>query len=312
MFYSDGQCHLCPRNCKIEEGKIGACRVRQMKDGRLYSLVYGKVAALNMDPIEKKPLFHFLPGEHVLSFGTSGCNLMCKHCQNWELSSGEIQGRDMQPEDLIKLAEKHDCRIIAATYNEPTIFYEFMYDTFKLAKEKGMKTVVVTNGYINKEPLEKLLPVTDAFNVDLKAFTEDFYKNVTSASLQPVLDTIKRINKWLELTTLIIPGHNDSMEELGRMFQWIIDNKGKDVPVHLSAFHPSHQMMDVSPTPLETLKKARDKAKETGLNYVYLGNVMGDNNTRCPVCDEKVIDRTSGQINDCGHSIPGVFTKDEN
>lgn len=285
----------------------------------LYSLVYGKVASLARDPIEKKPLYHFHPGTQVLSYGTMGCNLSCMFCQNQSLSNGDPESsylRDYSAEDLIK--ETMNYAGIAWTYNEPTISYEFSYDVFKGVKEREDKyTVYVTNGYIEKEPLDQIAPYLDAMNIDIKAFSEDFYKNIVGGTLEPVLKTAKRAvekNIHVEVTYLIIPGHNDSREELQRFCKWVAENLGVDNVVHFSRFHPDHKMRDVSRTPAKKMKEARKIAKDEGLNFVYLGNLPADNDTRCPDCGTVVLSRSyfssggpnlkDGKCPECGRDIP--------
>ena len=294
------ECTLCPRNCKIDKGKIGYCNVRQNVDGKLISLVYGKVAAMYIDPIEKKPLFHFYPGEKVFSFGTVGCNLRCKFCQNWEISHPEkIEGEDFSPKEIVDLAIKNGCKIIAATYNEPTIFFEFMVDVFTLAKKKGLKTVVVSNGFINQGPLKEVIKITDAFNIDLKSFENKFYTTLTTTWIKPVLEIIKTINlskSHLEITNLIIPTKNDDEENIREMCSWVVENVGLDVPLHFSAFFPMFKLNDVPPTTKEQLDNAYNIAKSFGINYIYEGNLPGEENTYCPKCGEVIIERKRYRI----------------
>ncbi|NQV08754.1 AmmeMemoRadiSam system radical SAM enzyme [Candidatus Woesearchaeota archaeon] len=318
------QCELCPRLCKLQDKKIGFCHVRQNIKGKLYSMVYGKAVAVHIDPIEKKPLFHFYPGSNVFSFGTVGCNLRCKHCQNWEISQiegGEYPGQDLSPEKIIDLCIDNNCKSIAATYNEPTIFYEYMLDAFKLAKKNNIKTTAVSNGFVCKEPMKKLLKYLDAVNVDLKGFTNKFYGKTTTAWLEPVLDTLKLINKsdtWLEITNLMIPTLNDDPETVEKMVKWIKDNLGKEVPVHFTAFYPYYELNHLPPTSEKTLEKAHEIAKKHGLKYVYVGNIRTDDkeNTYCPKCNEILIERVGFNILqnnikkgkcDCGRKISGKF-----
>jgi len=320
------KCVLCPRNCFVKDGELGFCRVRKAENGKLYSTVYGKVAGgLAVDPIEKKPLFHFLPGSSVLSFGTVGCNLHCKHCQNWntsQMESGQAFEKTVTPKEIIKAAKDNDCDSIAYTYNEPTIFYEFMLNTAKLAKKAGIKNIMVTNGFINPEPLKELLPFIDGVNVDLKGFTNPFYGKVTTAWLEPVLETIKTLKKnniWLEITNLIIPSLNDDFELIKKMCEWIKKEVGVDVPLHFSAFHPDFELSHIPRTPLPALLNAYNIAKAIGLNYVYVGNVIarGYENTFCPKCNALLIERIGfnvsqsniikGKCNNCNTKVPGVF-----
>ena len=291
------QCHLCPRNCLILEGKTGFCRVRKNTKGKLYSLVYAKPCSTHIDPVEKKPLYHFLPGSDTFSIGTVGCNLTCKHCQNWQISQAKpIDEEEVTPEQINEEAIK-SCQSISYTYTEPTIFYEYVLATAKLTK---LKNILVTNGYINSEPLKELCKYVDAVNVDLKAFSEEFYLKICSASLQPVLESLKIIQKagvWLEITNLIIPSHNDDMKVFEKMCLWIQENLGQDVPLHISRFSPCFQLLDTEPTPEQTLIKAHQIAKKY-LNHVYLGNlrVETEDNTYCPSCNELLIERKSFRI----------------
>ncbi len=315
------QCHLCPHNCVIKEGKRGICNVRENQDGRLYSLVYGKAASLSVDPIEKKPLYHFHPGSRVLSFGTMGCNLACSFCQNASLSYGDPTSpflKEKSVEDIVKETMRYDG--IAWTYNEPTISYEFSYDVFRKIKEKSDKyTVYVTNGYIENEPLKDISPYLDAMNIDIKAFTDKFYRDITGATLQPVLDTAETAvseDIHVEITYLIIPGHNDSKKELQRFSRWVKENLGSDTVLHFSRFHPDHEMRDTPPTSIKMMNEARKIAEKAGLSFVYLGNMRADNDTRCPECDTTILSRSyfsSGKLNlkegkcpNCGRTIPIV------
>ncbi len=312
------QCHLCPHNCIIAEGGLGKCRSRTVEGGKLYTLNYGKAIALNVDPIEKKPMYHFQPGTLSLSLGTAGCNLFCKHCQNWELSNakaGELEELDLPPEVIVQLAIDKGCHSISYTYNEPTIYHEYATDIARLAKQKGLKNIIVTNGFINPEPAKELAQVMDAANIDLKAFNEDFYKQICGSWIEPVKETIKIYSSiWIEITNLIIDGKNDSLEEIEQMCKWIKDNAG-NVPLHFSRAFPMNKMREIKPTPQDTLLKARDIAKKY-LDYVYIGNIQMENasNTNCPKCGKLLVDRekeSNINISDsfcaCGHKIPGVW-----
>ena len=317
------QCFLCPRQCIIKEGNVGFCRVRKNIKGKLQSLIYGKVSSAVVDPIEKKPLFHFLPGSKAYSIGTVGCNLRCLHCQNWEISQADINCgflREMSPEEIVDAAIKENCRSISYTYNDPIIFYEYALDTAKLAKKKGLKNTIVSNGFINREPLKEWIKYIDAANIDLKGFTDKFYKEITTAWLEPVLETLKFLKDkiWLEVTNLIIPGQNDNMDDIKKMCEWIKNNLGTDVPLHFSRFWPYYKMQDVPPTREETLTKARDIALRTGLNYVYIGNISIENteNTFCPKCKKLLIERKGFTVTNnnmenskcsCGEKIAGVW-----
>lgn len=293
------QCSLCPNRCILSEGQIGLCKARKNIDGELYSMVYGKLSSIHVDPIEKKPFFHVLPGSKAFSISATGCNLRCSFCQNWQISQvfpWEVQSQEMTPEQVVEEAIKSNSQSIAFTYNEPTVSYEFMLDVAKLAKEKGLKTVVVSAGYINPEPLRELLPYIDAYKVDLKAFREEFYQKLTGGHLQPVLETIKTIKKsgvWLEIVNLLIPGENDSEQEIREMAKWIKENVGDDIPLHFSRFHPMYKLQNLPPTPEETVIKARKIAMEEGLKYVYTGNIVypEGESTYCPESGEIAIGR---------------------
>lgn len=282
------QCYLCAHNCKIASGRFGFCGVRQNIQGTLNSLVYAEVIAYNVDPIEKKPLYRFLPGSTSFSIATIGCNFHCGFCQNWQISqasrrSHSFRGKrynpgevyELMPEKAVEEAKRNHCESISYTYTEPTIFFEYAYDTAKKAKEAGLKNIFVTNGYMSKEALETINPYLDAANIDLKSFREEFYTGNCKGHLQPVLDTIKLAKKlgiWIEVTTLIIPGQNDSTSELTDIAHFIA-SVGKDIPWHISRFHPDYQFLNQKPTPIETLKKAEDLGRKAGLRYIYLGNV---------------------------------------
>ncbi|RMF06008.1 AmmeMemoRadiSam system radical SAM enzyme [Candidatus Woesearchaeota archaeon] len=297
------QCRICPRNCIIAEGKTGFCRVRRNIGGKLYAENYSRPCSIAIDPVEKKPLYHFLPGQDILSIATVGCNLACKHCQNYEISQAEVGAYNepkVTPEEIVDAALRKNCSMIAYTYTEPTIFYEYVLDTAKLAKQKGIRNVIVSNGYINPEPLKELLKYIDAANIDLKAFDGDFYKKITLAKLEPVLETLRTIAKssaWLEITNLIIPTLNDSISKIREMAAWISAELGADVPLHLTRFHPYYKLSHLPPTPEETLTKAYMVAKEK-LNYVYVGNILTEEgqHTYCPECGELLIERVAFRV----------------
>lgn len=277
------QCRNCPHYCIIENGKKGICQVRENKGGKLYSLVYGKACAVNIDPIEKKPFFHFLPGTYSLSIATNGCNFACHSCQNWQISQGpkiteEIKGEDILPKELVKMAKKYNMPSISYTYTDSVAFSEYALDTMKLAKKAGLKNNWVSNGFWSKELFELISPYLDAANIDLKSFEDEFYIKYCGGRLQPVLDTLKRLKKkkiWVEITTLVIPGLNDSEENFRKISQFIKKELGSDVPWHISRFFGaiSWKLQDIPDTPLATLKKAEQIAKKIGLKYVHLGNV---------------------------------------
>lgn len=285
-------CHLCPHECVIADGRRGICRVRENTDGILYSTIYEQVSSHSVDPIEKKPLYHFYPGSSAFSIGTIGCNLSCEFCQNWEISQKQVPTYVMTSEKVVELAARYHCKSIAYTYNEPSIWYEFVYDTAEQARKEGIFNVLVTNGYIKEEPLRELLPLVDALNVDVKAFTEQFYKKLCHGQLSPVLKAaeIAKEYSWVEITTLLIPGKNDSNEEIGELVDWVAD-LGVETPLHFSRYFP-HYHLHVSPTPVETLERARSLALKK-LRYVYIGNVWGHeaDHTYCYNCKTPVVVR---------------------
>lgn len=292
------ECYLCPRHCLIAKGQRGLCFGRKNIDGNFILTTYGKTSGLAIDPIEKKPLNHFLPGSSVLSFGTIGCNLTCSFCQNSDISKTQEMERlqtQVMPREIAEIAWKNGCASVAFTYNEPIIFLEFAVDTAEECHEKGVKTVAVTAGYIEKEARKEFFSVMDAANIDLKGFSNDFYKKHCSASLDNVLDTLKYVKNetdiWLELTNLIIPGENDSVDEIKRMTDWIVSELGQDVPLHFSAFHPAWKMRNIERTPLDLLIMARSIAMESGLKYVYTGNISNPETetTYCDVCSNDLI-----------------------
>ncbi|KAB0669420.1 AmmeMemoRadiSam system radical SAM enzyme [Oryzomonas sagensis] len=319
------RCGLCRFRCLIADGARGICGVRENRGGTLYSLVYGKLCAEHVDPIEKKPLFHVMPGSRSYSIATVGCNFRCRHCQNYSISQvgrdEPITGVEQTPQEIVQRARKNDCRSISYTYTEPTIFFEFAYDTARLAKEAGLRNIFVTNGYISKEALAMITPYLDAVNIDLKGFSESFYRDVVHARLSEVLDSIiqhRNQGIWIELTTLIIPGLNDSDAELQGITAFIVDNLGVDTPWHVTQFYPTYQLTDRPRTPVDTLRKAREIGRAAGLRYVYEGNVPGEGgeNTRCPSCATLLIERygfsigtnriRNGACPDCGAAIAGI------
>ncbi len=309
------KCELCNHFCVIHPNKTGLCRVRKNIGGKLYSLVYGKIVSASQDPIEKKPLYHFLPGTKSFSIATVGCNFSCKFCQNYDISQTKsIVGEDATPQEIVSLAIKTECKSIAYTYTEPTIFFEFAYDTAVLAKGK-LKNIFVTNGYFTEKAFKKIRPFLDAANIDLKSMDEDFYKRIVGAKLEPVLENIKRLYKagvWIELTTLLIPGYNDKcLKEIAEFIASI----DKNIPWHISRYYPYYKL-NAQPTPMELLEKAYKIGKDAGLNYVYLGNVPSHQNTYCPKCNSVVIERSgyeivnhtkNGKCEKCGEKIAGVF-----
>ncbi|MGC4116500.1 MAG: AmmeMemoRadiSam system radical SAM enzyme [Myxococcales bacterium] len=319
-------CTACPRRCTLSEGQNGFCYVRKNEGGKLVSLAWGRPSAVAVDPIEKKPLFHFLPGSTVLSLGTAGCNLGCRFCQNWDLSrakAGQRESMDLPPIKIAELADEEGCASVAFTYNDPAVFVEYATDAAIACHERGIATVAVTAGYFGKQAREDFFAHVDATNIDLKGFTDDFYWKLAQGHLAPVLETIEWCVKkgvWVELTTLLIPGHNDDEAQLRAESKWIVEKLGRDVPVHFSAFHPSFRMMDVASTPPQTLRRARAVARDAGIRYVYTGNVTDPEGeaTRCHACGAALIERDrfairknllvgSNRCPKCEVAIPGVF-----
>lgn len=325
---ADGRvrCDVCPRACSLHEGQHGLCFVRARVDDRIVLTTYGRSSGFCIDPVEKKPLHHFLPGTPTLSFGTAGCNLSCRFCQNWDITkSREIDtlADAASPDAIARTALAHGCRSVAFTYNDPVVFLEYAADVADACRAVGVRTIAVSNGYILPGPREQLYSRIDAANIDLKAFTDDFYRHVCGGGLAPVLDSLQWLQAngvWLELTTLLIPGHNDSDHEIDELSRWVAEHLSIDVPLHFSAFHPDYKMLDVEPTPSATLTRARHIAMANGLRYVYTGNVhdpAGDS-TYCPTCGATVIERDwyhlgayrltdDGRCTACGTQIPGVF-----
>ena len=321
------QCDLCPRHCRLREGQRGLCYVRQRLDDEIKLVSYGRSSGFCVDPIEKKPLNHFYPGSAVLSFGTAGCNLACKFCQNWDMSKSRemdtLADRAM-PERLAETAVQLDCHSIAFTYNDPVIFHEYAIDVAAACHESDVKSVAVTAGYIDPEPRVEFFAAMDAANVDLKAFTDRFYYKICGGHLAPVLETLEYIrhetDTWLELTTLLIPGENDSDAELHEMCAWVVEHLGADVPMHFSAFHPDWKMRDIGPTPPATLTRARRIALDNGVHHAFTGNVHdpGGSSTYCHACGDLLIERdwyqlgrwqldADGCCKECGTRLPGHF-----
>lgn len=319
-------CFLCNHHCQIAASKFGFCGVRQNKGGKLYSHVYGDVIAAHVDPIEKKPLYHFLPGTISFSIATIGCNFRCPFCQNWQISQSTkrknngMSGQTFLPKDVVHTAKNHGCQSISYTYTEPTIFFEYAHDTAKLAKKEGLANIFVTNGYMTSEALEAICPYLDACNVDLKSFREEFYKEICQARLKPVLDSIrlmKKLNIWVEVTTLVVPDLNDSDEELAQIARFIAE-VDPDIPWHISRFHPDYEYTETHSTPIETLRRAFSIGKREGLRFIYIGNVFEESeNTMCPHCQKILIRRQGFSISAnkvknsqcpfCGNRIAGVF-----
>jgi pyruvate formate lyase activating enzyme len=330
MFYKnlDGQnvqCLLCPRECVISDGKRGFCRNRENQNGKLYTIVYGKPSVVDIGPIEKAPIYHFFPGHFRLCITCASCNLRCKYCQNWHLSQKsleELNHSPYSPEEIIQEAKRQKLNSISFTYTEPTVYYEYLYDICSMARPIGFKTSIVSNGYINREPLIKLLKLLDAVKIDLKGFSEKFYEEVSSATLKPVLEslmTVKKEGVWLEIVNLVVPTFNDDPKMIGQMCQWIKENLEVDTPLHFTRFFPNHKLTHLPPTPISTLESAYRIAKNNGLRYVYIGNVPGhiQNSTFCPSCNRKLIHRThfdvleinitNGKCKFCSFPIQGIW-----
>lgn len=321
------KCNLCNHRCLIKDGKRGICNVRENRSGSLETLVYGKLVAKNIDPIEKKPLFHFMPGSRSYSIATVGCNLKCRFCQNADIAQlpsdrgGMIIGDTVPPDDIVADAKRTGCKSISYTYTEPTIYFEYAYDTAKIAHQAGIRNVFVTNGYMTAEALDMIEPYLDAANVDLKAFNDDYYRKLCGAKLEPVKDTLARMKSlgiFVEVTTLLIPGLNDDPSELESLARFLVEVMGPETPWHVSRFHPTYRLTDTPPTPLQTLLTAREIGINAGLRYVYTGNVPGESgeDTRCHGCGKTVIERTgfsirkyrikNGLCESCGTAIDGV------
>lgn len=319
------RCELCPKRCRVPDGKRGTCRVRENQNGKYYSLVYGNPCAIHLDPIEKKPFFHVLPGSMSFSIATAGCNFQCKFCQNWEISQAspeDLFNYDVPPELFVKKAKETGARSVAYTYVEPTVFYEYMLDIAHLARQAGILNVCHSNGFINPEPVRNLCPVLDAANIDLKGFTESFYRDLCGGELSPVLATLKTLKRegvHLEITTLVIPTKNDDLSVLREMCLWVRRELGSDTPMHFSRFYPLYKLKNLPPTPVSTLERAREMALSCGLDYIYIGNVPGHDgeNTFCPRCRKRIVERTGfmirgmhvqrGRCGYCGKPIPGIW-----
>lgn len=322
----DVECYLCNHHCRISDGGFGVCGMRENRQGRLYTHAYGELIAAHVDPIEKKPFYHFLPGTASFSVATMGCNFKCSFCQNWQISQisrrdgGSVEGYRMAPREIVQAALEQRCRSISYTYTEPTVFFEYAYDISRLARDAGLANVFVTNGYMTTEALEVIAPYLDAANVDLKSFREEFYRKTCRGRLEPVLESIrfmKKLGIWIEITTLVVPGANDSEEELSNIARFIAE-VDSDIPWHVSRFHPDYRMQDVGATPLEVMRKAHSAGKKAGLRYIYIGNVVGEPaETLCPGCRNAVIHRRgfwlerndlrNTQCPRCGTRIAGVF-----
>ena len=315
-------CLLCRHSCKLKEGQVGICGVNKNVEGELKTLVYGHPIAINVDPVEKKPLYHMLPGSKVLSFGTVGCNFKCSFCQNWDISQESKVNEEIKvsPEQMVELALEQGAESIAYTYNEPTIFYPYAKDIGVIAKEKGLKNIFVSNGYESPEIIEDMASWVDAANIDLKSWDDSYYKKSLKGGLEEVKDTLRRMvdaGIWVEVTTLLIEGENDSDKDLTEMADFIANDLGKNVPWHLSAFSPNYKMLDHDATGVDTLNRAREIGRKAGLTYIYLGNVLVNGDTHCPECDELLVDRTGyrstvsnlkeGHCPNCDRAIDGLW-----
>jgi pyruvate formate lyase activating enzyme len=319
------RCELCPHSCEVDEGERGYCEVRENIGGRYYSLVYGNPCAVHVDPIEKKPFFHVLPTSRSFSLATAGCNFDCKFCQNWEISQArpdDTHNYEMTPEQAVQLAGRYECQSIASTYVEPAIFTEYMIDIGVLAKQQGLLKVMHSNGYINATPLQELAKYLDAACIDLKGFSESYYREITEGSLEPVLETLKRLKRLgihTEIVNLVVPEKNDDMAQVAAMCRWIKKELGPDVPLHFSRFYPLYKLKSLPPTPASTLEQARKTALQEGLHFVYIGNVPGHpaEHTDCPRCSARLIKRMGynvqvlnlkeGRCNRCSRPIPGIW-----
>ncbi len=320
------QCLLCPRKCKVGNRERGYCGVRENQNGTYYTLVYGNPCSVHVDPIEKKPFFHFLPGTRALSFSTAGCNLNCRFCQNWEISQARpenVQSVSLSPKEAVAEAKRSGCRSLVGTYAEPTVYFEYMLDVAKEGQKAGLKTAIVSSGYIRPEPLIELCKNLDAVKIDLKAFDEEFYRRICVGELAPVLETLKKVAQTgvhLEIVNLVIPTLNDSAVKIKEMCEWIKKHLGNEVPVHFTRFHPIYKLNNLPSTPVKTLKDAQSTARQAGLTFAYVGNVPGDSgeNTFCPGCKKVIIERMSyivtkiaiknGRCGYCNRVIPGIWS----
>jgi pyruvate formate lyase activating enzyme len=318
-------CRICPNECVLKEGELSKCNNRRVRDSKLYTLAFGNPCTVAVDPVEKKPLYHFLPGSKAFSIATAGCNLVCLNCQNWTISQtspDQTRNIELMPPKVADQCIQNDCRSIAYTYSEPVTFYEYTFETAEMARKSGIKNIIKSNGYINPEPMKKLCTVIDAANIDLKAFNESTYLKLTGGKLQPVLDTLKTIRDsgvWLEITCLLVPGYTDDINEIAKMCKWLSENGFSNTPLHFSRFYPIHKLEQLPPTPVELLEKAYRTAIGEGLRYVYTGNVPGNeiSNTKCPACSSEVVIRqgfrvasnsiAGGKCPKCGGKIDGIW-----
>ncbi len=318
-------CRICPNECVLKEGELSKCNNRRVQNSKLYTLAYGNPCSVGIDPVEKKPLYHFLPGSRAYSIATAGCNLVCLNCQNWsisQMSPDKTRNYDLMPQQVVEECIKNNCRSIAYTYSEPVTFYEYVYETAKIARAAGIKNIIKSNGYINPEPLKKLCSFIDGANIDLKVFNDSTYLKLTGGKLQPVLEALKiyrDMGVWLEITNLIVPTWSDKLNEIKNMCKWLIENGFSNTPIHFSRFYPVHKLEQLPPTPLETLSEAYHIASEEGLKYIYTGNAPGNefSDTKCPSCNTSVVVRNGyrivsntladGKCNKCGQKIEGIW-----
>jgi pyruvate formate lyase activating enzyme len=318
-------CRICPNECVLKEGETSKCNNRRVRDSKLYTMAFGNPCSVNIDPVEKKPLYHFYPGSRAYSIATAGCNLVCLNCQNWTISQtspDKTRNFDLMPGNVVNEAVKNNCRSIAYTYSEPMTFYEYVFETATLARKSGIKNIIKSNGYVNQEPLKKMCSVADAANIDLKSFDDSTYLRLSGGKLQPVLDSLKiyrDMGVWLEITRLIVPKWTDNPDEIGKMCKWLGENGFKDTPLHFSRFYPTHKLEQLPPTPVEVLKTAALIAAGEGLKYIYIGNVPGNekSDTNCPSCGSSVVVRQGYRItvnnisgskcNKCGKEVNGVW-----
>lgn len=319
-------CRICPNECVLREGEVSKCNNRKVKNSKLYTMAYGNPCSVNIDPVEKKPLYHFFPGSRAFSIATAGCNLVCLNCQNWTISQtgpDKTRNYDLMPVKVVSEAVKSNSISIAYTYSEPMTFYEYTFDTATMARKAGVRNIVKSNGYINPEPLKKLCTVIDAANIDLKSFNDTTYLKLSGGKLQPVLDSLKIYRDsgiWLEITNLVVPGWTDKTDEIGKMCKWLSENGFRDAPLHFSRFHPMHKLQQLPPTPVELLKDALKIAVSEGIRYVYTGNVPGNeiSDTKCASCGTTIVSRQgytitgntikNGKCSKCGNPVPGVWS----
>ena len=329
MFQEDSPrgviCLICPNECTLKDGELSDCHNRIARKSKLYTMAFGNPCAVNIDPVEKKPMYHFLPGTTAYSIATAGCNLVCLNCQNWTISQtspDKTKNYDLPPAGVVSQAAAGSCKSIAYTYSEPVTFYEYVYETSKLAREAGIKNIMVSNGYINREPLKQLCRYIDGANIDLKSFTDSTYLKLTGGRLQPILDSLKTYRDegvWLEITNLIVPGWTDKPDEIKQMCNWLAENGFTDTPLHFSRFQPQYKLEHMPPTPAGILIKAAETARAEGMRYVYVGNLpgVGNDDTSCPTCGKKLVDRSGYRIVSreitggkctCGTRIPGLWS----